>query len=467
MATTRFPNVKGFFPTPLAVVDLMVDKLFHRHPPEAHCRVLDTGCGEGVFIDGVIRWCHQRGAALPTIVGIEADPRHAHFSRTRFASIPEVEIREADFLAPTNEKYDYVIGNPPYVSILGIDEEERTRYRLRYRTARGRFDLYMLFFEEALSQLKPAGRMVYITPEKFVYVETAAALRGLLAGPCVEELHFVPENTFGELVTYPLISTISNARSGPTKVVFRDGSRREIVLLPDSRSWLTVLAGDGTSLTSKTLEDICLRISCGVATGADSVFTMPAEAVSDALRPFAYPTVSGRQLRPEEEVVATNVLLLPYNSRGELLPEEHLGALGEYLREPSREKRLRQRTCTLRKPWFAYHESPPLRDLLQPKILCKDIGRDPFFLADRAGTIVPRHSVYYLIPKDPAQLEPLLAFLNSPTAQTWLRRNCQRAANGFFRLQSHVLKRLPIPDALAIAGGGTAANASGTSQRSA
>ncbi|MGH7962042.1 MAG: hypothetical protein ACRERD_09485, partial [Candidatus Binatia bacterium] len=52
---------------------------------------------------------------------------------------------------------------------------------------------------------------------------------------------------------------------------------------------------------------------------------------------------------------------------------------------------------------------------------------------------------YYIVPTDPSCLDALEQYLGSPSAQHWLRGHCQRAANGFLRLQSHVLKRLPLP----------------------
>ena len=87
----------------------------------------------------------------------------------------------------------------------------------------------------------------------------------------------------------------------------------------------------------------------------------------------------------------------------------------------------------------------PLRDLLRPKLLCKDITATPYFWVDAEGSIVPRHSVYYIVPRDATKLEALQAYLNGPFATGWLRANCQHAANGFLRLQSSVLKRLPVP----------------------
>jgi hypothetical protein len=91
--------------------------------------------------------------------------------------------------------------------------------------------------------------------------------------------------------------------------------------------------------------------------------------------------------------------------------------------------------------------------ICRPKILCKDIGADPFFVLDHAGTLLPRHSVYYIIPSDPTALDALFEYLNSGFAKQWLRDHCQRAAKGFVRLQSHVLKQLPIPEELASGAG--------------
>ncbi len=62
------------------------------------------------------------------------------------------------------------------------------------------------------------------------------------------------------------------------------------------------------------LGDLCLRISCGVATGADGVFVRPADGLDPALRRFAHPTVAGRQLTPATGDLPRNfVILIPYD----------------------------------------------------------------------------------------------------------------------------------------------------------
>jgi len=385
-------------------------------------------------------------APMPKVVGIESDSAHAAAAAARFRGIHRVQIRRADFLHPAPERFDYIVGNPPYVPITELTVEERETYRKTYATAKGRFDLYILFFEQALALLKPHGRLVFITPEKFLYVETAAPLRRLLREMQVDEVHFLHEGTFEGLTTYPLITTITGTgRSRPTRVIHRDG-RTTLAQLDDPKaSWLPAIRGAELDTGSLTLADLCVRISCGVATGADSVFVVGDTALDARLRAFARPTISGRQMALGRALEPLQSMLIPYTERGDLLAEPDLGDLGSYLSDPKRRARLLARTCVARKPWYAFHESPPMTEFLRPKVLCKDICASPFFVPDPTGNLVPRHSVYYIVPKDPTCLEALTDHLNSSSVQQWLYSHCQRAANGFLRLQSHVLKRVPLP----------------------
>lgn len=439
--------MKGFVPTPDQVVDSMVAKLFSDHPPRPDSLVLDPGCGTGAFLRGIVRWCHHHHVRLPRVVGIESDPRHLPEVQRSLGHISSLTILTEDFLAPRNGQFDYVIGNPPYVPITGLTGTERAGYRKRFSTATGRFDLYLLFFEQALRLLAPSGRLVFITPEKFLYVHTAATLRRALGRLSVEEVHFVDETTFGDLVTYPTITTIHNTPAlGKTTIIRRDGSTSQVRLPADGSSWLPTINGRVAAQPGYTLADVSLRVSCGVATGADAVYVVKtSQLTTTRLERFAFPTIAGREISVAKGIAASHSMLVPYTRRGELLREEELGELGPYLRQPERRSRLLNRTCVSHKPWYAFHENPPLGDMLRPKIVCKDITSRPFFLVDDTGEFVPRHSVYYIVPNDPSCVSHLCDYLNSAAAQQWLTGHCQRAANGFLRLQSHVLKQLPVP----------------------
>ncbi len=397
----------------------------------------------------MLDWCRARGVPPPQIEGIEQDPGRAAEARARFACILQVRILEDDFLWQPLGPYQYIVGNPPYVPITRLSEEEKTAFRDSFDTARGRFDLYVLFFEHALRMLSPDGRLVLITPEKYLYVETTRPLRRILARHAVQEVHFLPEDTFSPLTTYPVVTTVDAvAPTSMTRIYRRDGTVVLVQFPLSGDSLMAAIQGeidhpqDGTV----TLGDLCTRISAGVATGADRVFIRRRIGLDRGLLRYAHPTLSGRQLHGQREPLACrDILLVPYDDDGFLLPFEELGELRDLLLTPEVRRQLMVRTCAERKPWYAFHETPPLQEILRPKLLCKDVAATPHFWSDPDGGIVPRHSTYYIVPRDPDHLPALQRYLNSEAASRWMTGHCVRAANNYLRLQSRVVRKLPVP----------------------
>jgi hypothetical protein len=445
--------MKGHVPTPSPLADRMVTKLFQENKPTDDKTILYPGCGTGPFIDSVYRYCKKEDLPVPEGVGIELNPEHLIKAQKNHSN-KNVELVQRDFLKESvleeYNRFDYVIGNPPYVPIEELSEKEKQDYRTRFETAKGRFDLFALFFERALEMLAEEGRLVFITPEKLEYTETTAPLRRTLSAHDIEEIEHVDEGSFGELITFPVITTVNKAPLTDTQVITRDGEEYVVSLPTDGSSWAATVRGGAPEIeTGVVLDDICERISCGVATGADSVFVVDEEAVPPQLEDWTFPTTSGKQLRINDGPDSGQVFISPYDEHGNLASEDELGAFGEWAN--IHRGRLEDRSCYKKdkRAWYAWHENPPMEDILQPKIVSKDITKTPYFWRDDTGEVVPRHSVYYLIPDNSVVLDELQEYLNSPTTAAWLEANCQRAANGFLRIQSTVLKKLPVPQKFA------------------
>jgi len=445
--------MKGHVPTPPAVAERMVRRLFDDEPPSRGDRILYPGCGTAPFAAAVERVCDEEGWPCPDGLGVETNPEHLADARDR--DLDHLAVREQDFLADAmrdTEPFQYIIGNPPYVPIEGLSDAEKTRYKATFDTAVGRFDLYLLFFERALDLLAPEGTLSFITPEKFEYVDTAAPLRRLLTSEAmhVERIEHIDADAFTGLITFPCITTVRHNEAGiagETQVTLRDGTTHTTTLPANGDSWASQIRdADVESLeTGATLGDVTERISPGLATGADKIYVMDADAVPDTIdERWVRPTVSGSQLREYDGPYTDSVFICPYTDAGELADPDELGQTIEWLDQ--HRERLEDRSCVEKgKTWYAWHENPPLQDILQPKLVWRDIAKEPTFWAEERGDVVPKHSVYYAIPKPGVPMDELQEYLNSPKARMWLEAHCQRAHNGYYRLQSRVLSDLPVP----------------------
>ena len=446
--------MKGHVPTPDELAEYMVQQLFRNNPPEDTDRILYPGAGTGPFAAAVERVCDTEGWEYPVGLGIETNPKHIAEARER--GLSHVEFIERDFLGTEmleNEPFQYIVGNPPYVPIEGLDENEKSRYKSTFRTAVGRFDLYLLFFERAIELLDEDGVLSFITPEKFEYVATAEPLRRLLTTDDIhiEETEHIDEDAFTGFVTFPCITTVRRTATGSpgreTRVTLRDGTTHSTVLPSNGDSWASAIRDADLSdmETGATLGDVTKRISPGLATGADKIFVADRGNVPSGVEDrWIRPTVSGSQLREYGGPETDSVFLCPYKSDGSLANETELGEFYTWLE--SHRQRLEDRSCVEGgKKWYAWHENPPLDDILQPKIVFRDIAKEPRFWSEPDGNIVPRHSAYYAIPREGVSLDALLEYLNSPDARMWIEANCQKAHNGYYRLQSRVLRDLPVP----------------------
>ena len=446
--------MKGHVPTPDDLAEKMVKRLFRDNPPSSDDRILYPGCGDAPFAAAVERVCDEEGWNVPSGLAVETNPEH--LSKARDRGLTHVTFEERDFLADGMldvEAFEYIIGNPPYVPIEGLNEDEKERYRVKFQTAIERFDLYLLFFERSLELLAPNGVLSFVTPEKFEYVDTATPLRRLLTSDDfrVEEIEHIPEDAFTGLITFPCVTMIRRVEDTEapreTRVTLRDGTTHTTTLPGDGKSWASNVRGadlEGME-TGATLGDVTARISPGLATGADKVFVLDAGDVPDEIdEQWVYPTVSGSQLREFDGPFTNSVFVCPYKPDGSLADEDELGEFFDWLED--HRDRLEDRSCVKGgKKWYAWHENPPMQDILQPKIVFRDIAKEPRFWAESEGTVVPKHSVYYAVPKDGVPFDELLDYLNSPEARMWMEAHCQKAHNGFYRLQSRVLRDLPVP----------------------
>ena len=79
--------------------------------------------------------------------------------------------------------FDIVIGNPPYINIYRIPEEQRKLFLAKprlYRSAAFKFDIYILFIELGLNILNIKGSLCFITSNKWLNQKYGSKIRKIL-----------------------------------------------------------------------------------------------------------------------------------------------------------------------------------------------------------------------------------------------------------------------------------------------
>lgn len=103
-------------------------------------------------------------------------------------------------------QYDYVVGNPPYLRIQRVCPELREYYKKTYTSAKGRFDLYILFIERGLRWLKASGKLGFVTSNKFITSNYGKAIRQfILQHSTIEQIIDLADTKIFDVAVLPCI----------------------------------------------------------------------------------------------------------------------------------------------------------------------------------------------------------------------------------------------------------------------
>jgi len=83
--------------------------------------------------------------------------------------------------------FDAVIGNPPYVRSNNMNSHDKEYWKTtqRYSTVTGKFDIYLLFIENAIKTLKQSGYLSYIIPYPILSQSYASLIRNFVLNQCL------------------------------------------------------------------------------------------------------------------------------------------------------------------------------------------------------------------------------------------------------------------------------------------
>lgn len=150
MSVTSKIKTQGAVFTPKWLVDDMLSSIPRSFLVQP-IRWLEPSAGSGNFVTGIQALISNQNLRNQTIDVYEIDPEFCRLFEER-TTLP---IKCEDFLtARIEDKYDIIIGNPPYQKINKKNGKARG----------GRSQLYLEFVDKCLTLLKPRGLLIFVHP---------------------------------------------------------------------------------------------------------------------------------------------------------------------------------------------------------------------------------------------------------------------------------------------------------------
>jgi methylase of polypeptide subunit release factors len=142
--------------------------------------LLEPSTGDGSFVAAAHEVAAARGWVRPSFVAAELNPRTAADVVRRGLVRPD-ELALGDFLTSPVRPVDAVVGNPPYVRLRALaDDQARTALHAsrvdlgEEMSASG--SVWMPFVSRTARFLRPGGRLALVLPWDFTYVRYARPL---------------------------------------------------------------------------------------------------------------------------------------------------------------------------------------------------------------------------------------------------------------------------------------------------
>lgn len=410
--------------------------------------ILESSCGNGQFLkEIVIRYIEDsksrglsrtkiKNGLARDIFGIELDPERyqecleALNQITDHFKIKRVnwKIKQADALRePYAISFDFVVGNPPYVSYWDLETSEREYVEKNYSVCQfGAWDYSYAFLQNAFSHLSATGKMAFIVPNSIFKTKSGRYIRDLLRNNLTKVLDYTTTNVFGKVLTSPAIIVVDRATKNQ-QVIYQDLSRTTLLSVERSTldgDWLFGCQAQSSNLNHKFGD--YFRVATGIATQRNEVYVLSGLTeegdflISNGLKIEKNAVRKAASPRGKTNGAEEYIIFPYYYINGELRHYDELSYKEKfpfaYAFLESKKKILSERDVDKNAQWFEYGRSQALAHINQNKVLISTVITGKVRAYPLSPDEVPYSGLFITSKKRPDAL-PLteaMAILNSP-----------------------------------------------------
>lgn len=434
-------NEKCHVFTPTHIVSKMLDEVNYTEKLYGKT-FLENSCGDGqILCEAINRYiidCKKEGYSDENIIfGLERDFLAIEFDKTNYEKcIKNLDIisksygfksvnwniLNSDFLSlEINEKFDFIIGNPPYVSYANIDIKNRNFIRDNFDSCKkGKFDYCYPFIELSLRYLNTGGKLAYLIPTNIFKNVFAKDLRELLKDKVTKILDYKTTKIFKNVLTSSSI-IICDLDRNTTNIEYYDVSKNKYLSIEKESLGEKWIFSENKGKDKVLFSDYFLAAT-SVATLLNDAFVikeyeirgeyfyvenMPIE--KEIIRPAASPRALSKDFK--------EFIIFPYeyvDGKLKRLEAEEMcnryPCAYKYL-EKFKDK-LNLRNSDTNSKWFEYGRSQALDNLNQEKLLMSFIITNKVNVYELGVNYIP-YSGIYIVPKSSLSLSVAKEILES------------------------------------------------------
>lgn len=311
---------------------------------------------------------------------------------------------DPEWMFGLEEKFDIVIGNPPYVNIRKLDSGLKDMYQKLFMAASGQYDLYVLFIEKSLSLVDQGGLVTFITSNKFLISGYGKNIRKIIAekSTIIDFVDYSKERVFEGVSVYPVVFLLKN-RDSITPILKEDYNLLKVFGFEKNDSVIEKVDGIKT-----TLDDYCI-IKEAIHTGNIRNKLISDEQLSD----HSYKLLRGKDCG--RYGLFWNGLYINYD----VLPNKELG---EYAN-------------LIDKEYF-----------LSPKVFLREIALRPTAVYDSDGYFCLNKSYVIKGKSENLDLRYIVAILNSKLIAYFFEKKFGdfRVGGGYLQFKKQFTSKIPM-----------------------
>lgn len=471
-------KLNGVIYTPFYVVDKILDDIGYDNKDILKKSILDPACGDGRFLQKVIQRIIKFSSTeeleenLSYVEGWEIDSdsveqcvdnlneliKHLNISI-------DWNIKNVNSLRQRNNTFDYIVGNPPYVRIQHLTEEEREYIKTNYKYCRkGSTDLYIAFFELCHNILNEDGICGLITPNSWLSANTASELRkNWVSNKNLISVHnYGAIKVFDNVGTYTAITIFDKKKRNNFqyyKASTLNEAEKRVINFSELKRDLWDLSGSNLKGKRK-LKDVC-NIHVGVTTLMDKAYIIDAKEILDdkivgsnkmsnhieiekeILKPIIKASTLKNTSNPEYKYIIFpyvknmgNVTLMDENYLAKKYPLAY-----KYLESIKDELAKRDNGKPVKPNWYAYGRSQGLKTSFGKKILFSPMNKKPNFILceDEECTFYSGYCIKY-----DGNYDKLLEELNSERMELFINENARDFSGGWKAYNKTIVQEFSI-----------------------